>query len=68
MGRKDDDDDGNRGNCHVFLADSVLSLAGLAAAAIVVNPLPASAKVYLDPAMYGGQELRVSAVCSNIRF
>ncbi len=64
MGRKDDDDDGNRGDRRAFLADSVLSLAGLAAAAIVVDPSPASAKVYLDPAMYGDQELRASAVDS----
>ena len=65
MGRKDDDDDdGNRGDRRAFLADSVLSLAGLAAATIVVGPSPASAKVYLDPAMYGDQELRVSAVDS----
>lgn len=64
MGRKDDDDDGSRGDRRDFLADSVLSLAGLAAAAIFVDPSPASAKVYLDPAMYGDQELRVSAVDS----
>ena len=68
MGRKDDDDDdGNRwGDRRAFLADSVLSLAGglAAAAAIVVDPSPAYARVYLDPAMYGDQELRVSAVDS----
>jgi len=68
MGRKDDyDDDGNRwGDRRAFLADSVLSLAGglAAAAAIVVDPSPAYARVFLDPAMYGDQELRVSAVDS----
>ena len=64
MGRKDDDDDGSRGDRRDFLADSVLSLAGLAAATIAFDPSPASARVFLDPAMYGDQELRVSAVDS----
>lgn len=44
-----------------FLADGVFTLAaGLAA----LTPSPASARVFLDPAMYGDQELRVSAVDS----
>mmetsp|Transcript_27357 Transcript_27357/g.49700 ORF Transcript_27357/g.49700 Transcript_27357/m.49700 type:complete len:435 (+) Transcript_27357:97-1401(+) len=46
-----------------FLTESVLTLtAGLTAATL--NPTPASARVFLDPAMYGDQELRVSAVDS----
>jgi len=46
-----------------FLAESVLTLtAGLAA--VTSDPAPASARVFLDPAMYGDQELRVSAVDS----
>lgn len=46
-----------------FLAESVFALtAGLGVA--TMNPSPASARVYLDPAMYGDQELRVSAVDS----
>jgi len=46
-----------------FITESVLTLtAGLSAA--MLNPTPASAKVFLDPAMYGDQELRVSAVDS----
>eukprot|EP00584_Thalassiosira_punctigera_P007067 CAMPEP_0172529538 /NCGR_PEP_ID=MMETSP1067-20121228/3600_1 /TAXON_ID=265564 ORGANISM="Thalassiosira punctigera, Strain Tpunct2005C2" /NCGR_SAMPLE_ID=MMETSP1067 /ASSEMBLY_ACC=CAM_ASM_000444 /LENGTH=433 /DNA_ID=CAMNT_0013313607 /DNA_START=150 /DNA_END=1451 /DNA_ORIENTATION=+ len=45
-----------------FLTESVFALtAGLGA---TVNPSTASARVYLDPAMYGDQELRVSAVDS----
>jgi len=46
-----------------FLTESMLTLtAGLSAATL--NPSPASARVFLDPAMYGDQELRVSAVDS----
>mmetsp|Transcript_95 Transcript_95/g.219 ORF Transcript_95/g.219 Transcript_95/m.219 type:complete len:436 (-) Transcript_95:298-1605(-) len=46
-----------------FLAESVLTLtAGLAT--VASDPAPASARVFLDPAMYGDQELRVSAVDS----
>jgi len=46
-----------------FLSESILTLtAGLAT--VASNPSEASARVYLDPAMYGDQELRVSAVDS----
>jgi len=44
-----------------FLAESVLALT---LGATTLNPTAASARVYLDPAMYGDQELRVSAVDS----
>jgi hypothetical protein len=69
----DEDDDMRDGVDNVrdrraFLADATLSLVGLASAssfAVLSNgPSPAYAKVYLDPAMYGDQELRVSAVDS----
>eukprot|EP00571_Detonula_confervacea_P016360 CAMPEP_0172301836 /NCGR_PEP_ID=MMETSP1058-20130122/3659_1 /TAXON_ID=83371 /ORGANISM="Detonula confervacea, Strain CCMP 353" /LENGTH=432 /DNA_ID=CAMNT_0013012119 /DNA_START=65 /DNA_END=1363 /DNA_ORIENTATION=- len=53
----------NNNDRRAFLAESVLALtAGIAT--IASNPAPASAKVFLDPAMYGDQELRVSAVDS----
>ena len=71
MGRRNDDDDdddndnknGNDRDRRAFLADSALTLAGLVASSATF-PSPASARVYLDPAMYGDQELRVSAVDS----
>ncbi|KAL9184504.1 hypothetical protein ACHAXT_012474 [Thalassiosira profunda] len=46
-----------------FLAEASLALAGVATA-VTAGPSPASARVFLDPAMYGDQELRVSAVDS----
>jgi len=53
----------NNNDRRTFMTESLLTLtAGLAAA--VANPTPASARVFLDPAMYGDQELRVSAVDS----
>ena len=45
-----------------FLAEGVALTLG--AAAVTLRPAPASARVFLDPAMYGDQELRVSAVDS----
>ena len=48
-----------------FMAESVMALGGFVSAAAVTGvPAPASARVFLDPAMYGDQELRVSAVDS----
>lgn len=45
-----------------FLSKGLMTLtAGMAVAS---GPAPASARVFLDPAMYGDQELRVSAVDS----
>lgn len=59
---ENDPDNGNNDR-RTFLTESVLSLtAGLAT--IASNPTSASARVFLDPAMYGDQELRVSAVDS----
>ncbi|KAL3827496.1 hypothetical protein ACHAXA_003765 [Cyclostephanos tholiformis] len=58
---------GAGGDRRAFLADSIQSLAGLAFASTTVlldDPPPADARVFLDPAMYGDQELRVSAVDS----
>jgi hypothetical protein len=48
-----------------FVAESILAFGGIVStAAITEVPAPASARVFLDPAMYGDQELRVSAVDS----
>ena len=48
-----------------FMADTVMALGGIVSAAAVTGvPAPASARVFLDPAMYGDQELRVAAVDS----
>lgn len=53
----------NNNDRRTFVTQSLLTLtAGLAVA--TANPTPASARVFLDPAMYGDQELRVSAVDS----
>lgn len=53
----------NDNDRRAFLAESVFALtAGIAT--VASNPSPASARVFLDPAMYGDQELRVSAVDS----
>ena len=63
--------DNNRGSNsndrRSFLTESIATLttAGIAlTTATTANPSPASARVFLDPAMYGDQELRVSAVDS----
>lgn len=54
---------GENNDRRTFLTDGVLALtAGIASTTL--NPAPASARVFLDPAMYGDQELRVSAVDS----
>lgn len=57
--------EGNDGNNdrRSFLAESVATLAA-GMSIVVSDPSSASARVYLDPAMYGDQELRVSAVDS----
>eukprot|EP00984_Skeletonema_dohrnii_P001233 scaffold386_cov107-Skeletonema_dohrnii-CCMP3373.AAC.14 len=48
-----------------FMTESVMALGGIVSAAAITGvPAPASARVFLDPAMYGDQELRVSAVDS----
>jgi len=55
-------DENSSSNRRSFLSEGLISLTGIAT--IVGNSRPASAKVFLDPAMYGDQELRVSAVDS----
>lgn len=53
----------NNNDRRSFLTESLVTLtAGIAT--VATNPSPASARVFLDPAMYGDQELRVSAVDS----
>merc|ERR1712003_436943 len=55
-------DENSNSNRRSFVTEGIVSLTGIAT--IVGNPKSASAKVFLDPAMYGDQELRVSAVDS----
>jgi hypothetical protein len=48
-----------------FMTESAMAFGGIVSAATITGaPSPASARVFLDPAMYGDQELRVSAVDS----
>ena len=57
-------DDGENSR-RTFMTESVMALGGIVSAAAITGvPEPASARVFLDPAMYGDQELRVSAVDS----
>merc|ERR1712060_1034372 len=55
-------DEHSNSNRRSFLSEGLIGFTGIAT--IVSNSRSASAKVYLDPAMYGDQELRVSAVDS----
>jgi L-ascorbate peroxidase len=68
MNRKNDDEDDEKSSRRAFLERTVISSVGGIASSIITTtaalPLPAYARVYLDPAMYGDQELRVSAVDS----
>lgn len=56
----------NNNDRRSFLTESIATLTttGIALTTTTANPTPASARVFLDPAMYGDQELRVSAVDS----
>jgi len=54
----------NNNDRRSFLTESILTLTASIATVSTANPSPASARVFLDPAMYGDQELRVSAVDS----
>ena len=54
----------NNNDRRSFLTESIVTLTAGIATVATSNPQPVSAKVFLDPAMYGDQELRVSAVDS----
>jgi len=60
MNRNEDDEKSSR---RAFLSDSIITIITTTTTAAAAPP-PAYARVYLDPAMYGDQELRVSAVDS----
>ena len=53
----------NNNDRRSFLTESLITTLGIATT-LSTNPSAASARVFLDPAMYGDQELRVSAVDS----
>ncbi|KAL3770754.1 hypothetical protein ACHAWU_009661 [Discostella pseudostelligera] len=56
----------NNEDRRTFLSNSLLATLTTSSLATIIasNPTAASARVFLDPAMYGDQELRVSAVDS----
>ena len=54
----------NNNDRRSFLTESLITLTAGIATVSTANPSAASARVFLDPAMYGDQELRVSAVDS----
>lgn len=68
MNRNNNDDDEKSNNSRrAFLERSTVVISsgvGIVATIAPSSPPPAYARVYLDPAMYGDQELRVSAVDS----
>jgi len=56
--------EGGEGERRAFLSRATGLVLGGAGLAGLTAPIPADASVYLDPAMYGDQELRVAAVYS----
>ena len=67
VAKYNDDDDGGHGDISTdrrsFFNQAALA-AGAFAGVSTMAPQPASAKIFLDPALYGDQELRQSAVNS----
>lgn len=66
MLNRNDEDEEEMSSRRAFLESTAISSVGVAMSIITTAaaPSPAYARVYLDPAMYGDQELRVSAVDS----